>query len=516
MSIPKEPRQLMINLMYLVLTAMLALNVSAEIINAFFALNKGINNTNGIVDNSNIRLKASIDAQAKAYSNPATASAKSGAEKAIEISKEFASYITSLNDEMVEAAGGPNPAYTDGRPVRYKDKDVTTRMFLPEGQNRGVELETKINETRAKYLALVSDPKERADLEKQIALGVETMEEISKVSKAKTWSEYKFKQMPVAAVMPLFTKLRADAKNSETSLLNYFADKVNIKEIKFDGFKVAIAPKNGYIIQGEKFEADVYLAAYSTNPGSGVSISVNGGGIATKDGVGHYTATAGELGKKKVTASASIKNPMTGETKTVNGEFEYEVGRRSVAISADKMNVFYIGVDNPVSVSAAGVSSNLLKASGSGVSLTDKGDGKYNVTASAPNPNASITVSAPGLQQTFPFRVKRIPDPVAKLGNKMGGSMGNGEFKAQSGVLAWLEGFDFDAKCQIQSYRLTRVPKRQDPVVIENSGGSFNGQCRSLADAAKPGDIYYIDDVKARCPGDQSGRQVNSMVFTIK
>jgi hypothetical protein len=207
---------------------------------------------------------------------------------------------------------------------------------------------------------------------------------------------------------------------------------------------------------------------------------------------------------------------MTGETKTVNGEFEYEVGRRSVAISADKMNVFYIGVDNPVSVSAAGVSSNKLNVTGSGISLTSKGDGKYNVTASAPNPNASITVSAEGLQQSFPFRVKRIPDPVAKLGNKMGGSMGNGEFKAQSGVLAWLEGFDFDAKCQIQSYRLTRVPKRQDPVVIENAGGSFNGQCRSLADAAKPGDIYYIDDVKARCPGDQSGRQINSMVFTIK
>jgi gliding motility-associated protein GldM len=506
MSIPKEPRQLMINLMYLVLTAMLALNVSAEIINAFFALNKGINNTNGIVDVSNGRLKATIDAQAKAYTNPTTASAKSGAEKAIEISKEFASYVTDMNDAMVTAAGGPNPAYTDGRPVRYKDKDVTTRMFLPEGENKGVELENKIKETREKYLALIANPTEKADVEKQIALGVETMEDISKVSKAKTWAEYKFKQMPVAAVMPFFTKLKADAKNSETALLNYFAD----------GFKVAIAPKNGYIIQGEKFEADVYLAAYSTNPGSGVNISVNGSGQPTKDGVAHYTATASELGKKKVTASATIKNPSTGEVKTVNGEFEYEVGRRSVAISADKMNVFYIGVDNPVSVSAAGVSSNLLKASGSGVSLTDKGDGKYNVTASTPNPNASITVSAPGLQQTFPFRVKRIPDPVAKLGNKMGGSMGNGEFKAQSGVLAWLEGFDFDAKCQIQSYRLTRVPKRQDPVVIENSGGSFNGQCRSLADAAKPGDIYYIDDVKARCPGDQSGRQVNSMVFTIK
>jgi gliding motility-associated protein GldM len=515
MSIPKEPRQLMINLMYLVLTAMLALNVSAEIINAFFALNKGINNTNGIVDNSNIRLKASIDAQAKAYTNPITANAKSGAEKAIEISKEFASYVTGLNDDMVTAAGGPNPEYADGRPVRFKDKDVTTRMFLPEGENKGEELQKRILETREKYLALITDPKEKAEIEKQIALGVETMEDISKVSKAKTWSEYKFKQMPVAAVMPFFTKLKADAKNSETALLNYFADKVNIKEIKFDGFKVAIAPKNGYIIQGEKFEADVYLAAYSTNPGSGVNISVNGGGLPTKDGVGHYTTTATELGKKKVSASASIKNPSTGEVKTVNGEFEYEVGRRSVAISADKMNVFYIGVDNPVSVSAAGVSSNDLRVTGSGVNISGSA-GKYVVTASTPNPNASITVSAQGLQQNFPFRVKRIPDPVAKLGNKMGGSMGNGEFKAQGGVLAWLDGFDFDAKCQIQSFRLTRVPKRQDPVVIENPGGSFNGQSRSLADAAKPGDIYYFDDVKARCPGDQSGRQINSMVFTIK
>jgi gliding motility-associated protein GldM len=213
MSIPKEPRQLMINLMYLVLTAMLALNVSAEIINAFFALNKGMRNSNSIVENSNGLVKQAIDKQVKAYPTGPNQKYEGLAVKAQNISKEFEAYITGVTSELVTAAGGPDSKHDDGRPVRYKDKDVTTNMFLTAG--KGAEIEAKIKSTREAFLALLDgDPKGKAEMEKQIALMVDP---IPSDSKATNWSELKFKQMPVAAVMPTLTKLVSDTKTSETS-----------------------------------------------------------------------------------------------------------------------------------------------------------------------------------------------------------------------------------------------------------------------------------------------------------
>lgn len=94
--------------------------------------------------------------------------------------------------------------------------------------------------------------------------------------------------------------------------------------------------------------------------------------------------------------------------------------------------------------------------------------------------------------------------------------MGNGEFKAQGGVLAILEGFDFDARCNIQGFNLTYVAKRQDPVPVINQGPVYSDQAKRLVSQAKPGDIYYFDNVRARCPGDKAGRQINAMVFSIK
>ena len=94
--------------------------------------------------------------------------------------------------------------------------------------------------------------------------------------------------------------------------------------------------------------------------------------------------------------------------------------------------------------------------------------------------------------------------------------MGNGEFKAQQGLIAWLDNFDFDAKCRIQGFAMVRVPKREDPIESINPSGTFNSKSKRLAKAAKPGDTFYFRDVKARCPGDSAGRKINSLVFNIK
>jgi gliding motility-associated protein GldM len=507
MSIPKEPRQLMINLMYLVLTALLALNVSAEVMNAFFSLDKGLKNSRGIVEKNNEQVLESINKQADAYKNPTNEKYRANAKEAQLVAADFVNYLEGIRTQLFDKAKGASKN-DPTIPKDIRNKDITTKMFVNDGL--GAEIEAKIKETRAKLLELADNDK---GVESALPLDVEPLPANTDM---KNWAEYKFKQMPVAAVFPLLGKIQSDAKNSATAVLNFCAKKVGGEDIKFDAFAPAISAPKGYVIRGEKYSADIFLSAYSTQADN-INISVNGNGLPIKDGVAHYETTANGLGSETYKVNISVRNPLTGQTQNYTKDFTYEVGQRSIAVQLDKMNVFYIGVDNPISVSAAGISSNDLKITPSGVSVRSAGGaGKYVVTATNPG-EATITVSAPGVSQSFKYRVKRIPDPIPLLGAKhKNKEMGNGEFRAQGGVAAVLENFDFDVTCPIAGFKMVYLPKRQDPIPKANVGAKWNGEVERLIGLAKPGDAYFFDDIKCKCPGDPAPRDIGGLTFRIK
>ena len=187
-------------------------------------------------------------------------------------------------------------------------------------------------------------------------------------------------------------------------------------------------------------------------------------------------------------------------------------------ISLDKMNVFYIGVDNPISVLVSGAPQEnvrLIANSGSGARLEKKDDIHYNVRVSTPG-ETSLTVSCDGAEQTFKYRVKRIPDPTPMLGGKHKSKhMGNGEFKAQTGLAIVLENCDYDTDCEIVGFTVVRLPRKDDTVELENFGGRFNPAVQKLISQAAPGDRYFFDDIKVKCPGDEASRNINSLDFYI-
>ncbi|MBK9018399.1 MAG: hypothetical protein IPM82_32565 [Saprospiraceae bacterium] len=239
MSIPKEPRQLMVNLMYLVLTCMLALNVSAEVLQAFFSIDKSLGESNRLVEGSNQQLVQAIGDQAAAY-----AQFQPYKEKAAQvqvISSEFFDFVGKMKDNVVLEAGGLGP---DEQPLRKADKDIPTRLFVSEGG--GEKLQKKVEETREKLLALVDEPAARKDLSERIPLKIN---EIPASSDKKTWAQFTFQQMPVAAVLPVLTKFQNDAKVAETAILNHFAGKMNIT-VKPDKFAPVIAADKSYVIRG--------------------------------------------------------------------------------------------------------------------------------------------------------------------------------------------------------------------------------------------------------------------------
>ena len=521
MSIPKEPRQIMINIMYLVLTALLALNVSAEIFNAFKVVDKSMVKSNQALNDSNDKMPQAIKDGAKKRESLATYAER--VDPARQYSKELDSYIQHLIDTMITATGGymtdPETGQITDKLKGEKEKNVTTRLLVDKAE--GEKLKAKIIEYRQKFLSLL-DTADLVTYADDIALDVD--DTTWKTRKKKSWSEMNFNHMPLQAALPILRKFQNDVKNSEATILNYLANKVGTTtDVVLDKFTVVSASKKSYVIRGETYEADIFLSAFAgADSKTGISISVDGRSLPVDaEGVAKYSAVASGVGVRKYTANINVLNPVTNETQTFKKEFEYEVGERSVSVSATKMNVFYMGVDNPVTVSAAGVPSNQVNVSmsgGGGGRISRNSDGSFTVNVSSPTRKdefAYVNVSAPGLSERREFRVKRIPDPVAKLSSSMGGVMGAGEFKAQRGLLAVLENFDFDAKCEVIGYRVVRVPRRQDPMPATNRGGPYGGEARGVVDQAKAGDTYYFEDVKAKCPGDVAGRDINQLVFKI-
>lgn len=530
MSIPKEPRQLMINIMYLVLTALLALNVSAEIFNAFKVVDEGLKSSNQALDDANSKLPDIIKERAKK-----TKELEKYAERvdpARDLSREFTDYIDGIVDHMIDASGDANGVHDEGdyRDVKgvkelkgKKNKDITTR-YLVEDEKKGAELKDKVLEYRARFLELVDD-EDKAAFEREIALSIddETWQKSINTKKNTNWETFNFRQMPLAATMPIFSKFKNDAKATESALLNYLQGKVGGEEIVLDQFTVVSAPKKSYVIKGEQFQTEVFLSASaSANSNTGISIKINGSpATLDENGVARWSVPASSVGVKTYNAEITTTNPTTGETKTYNNSFEYEVGERSVTVSPTKMNVFYIGVENPVEVSAAGVSSNNMQVSmsGAGGGTISRKDGGFvvNVTKQTRKGEfAKVNVSAPGISVSKDFRVKRIPDPVVTLSGKAVSSMGSGEFKAQQALIPVLQGFDFDARCDIVGFNFYRSAKRQDPETNTNKGGKFDVRTKEIQQKAKPGDIFLFEGIKCRCPGDQVNRPLPNMVLRIK
>ncbi len=525
MSIPKEPRQLMINIMYLVLTALLALNVSAEIFNAFKVVDEGLVKSNSVLDEENAAKPTKIDQLAKKKEEEL----RKYAERAPEVrklSEEFSTYIDGIVNHMIDQAGNKDGEVTDEdyRVVKgvkeligKKDKDITTRYLVGDKKEPGIggEIKDKIEEYRTKFLELV-DEEDREAFENNIALNVD--DETWKTAKdKKSWQDYYFRQMPLAATLPIFSKFKNDAKSTENAILDYYLDKVGGTDIVFDDFQVVSSARKSYITKGERYETAIFLSASSKNV-ENLSVSVNGQRLPVQNGVAKFTAPGNSIGIKKYTATISFTNPVTKEVTTRKEVFEYEVGERSATISLDKMNVFYLGVKNPITVSAAGVSSNDLRLSpsGAGITLTKTGSNNYDVEVKAAG-TATITMSGGGLVPTaFEYRVKPIPDPTPRLGALKETSVGNGVFKAQRGLIAALDKFDFDARCSIQSFRVVRVAPRQDAQPVENPGAKFTAEASRIMKMAKPGDTYYFEKVKCRCPGDKAGRNLPQLVFNIK
>lgn len=537
----------MINIMYLVLMALLALNVSAEVMNAFETLDKGNEASMALVDKQVSESETGLDelitgAEGSKDNFKPLAPAIDDIRATV---NDFNAYVGDLRTTLIDMAGNNNGEFDegdmkDGHIRGKKNKDVTTR-FLVLGEDgtggepgEGEALKQRIVDTRKalidRYRQLLEEhgtdmeiksediDEMVAALDANIPFNVDDESWKNADKKKESWSEFKFGHMPVAAVMPLLSQMQSDLKVSEANIVNELVQIAGGKSIKFDEFFPVFNADKSYVIGGESINAEVSVGSYSSSlDPSNVSLYVGGQKLTIgPDGKAKYTIRGSGQGPKSVSTRVEVRNPLTGDVKTGEGQFTYEVGARSVAVAADKMNVFYMGVDNPITVSAAGVASSDVRVNVTGDATRKSGSGSNFIITGNKQGAAKVTVSAKGQTLgSFDFRVKRIPDPVAKVGGSRGGDIRSSTFRAQKGLYAELENFDFEARCIISGFELVYAPAGRDVVPSVNGGGNFTPQTSRLVKLVKPGDRIFINNIKARCPGDAGPRPLGTMAFKI-
>lgn len=314
------------------------------------------------------------------------------------------------------------------------------------------------------------------------------------------------------------------AEEAEAKYLIWLWDNSGSAPLSKSKFEIFSSSKKPYILLGETFETEISLGARLEN--GLFSANINGQTLRMENGKATYTARPSSVGEQNYEVKIVTVDPSTGEKITDTRTFSYEVGVPSVTVAPDKMNVFYIGVDNPISVAAAGISSNdvevLIEGEGDAEIKSDASRGRYIVrakTGTSAGGYCNVVVRNKKLGRVmgkYPFRVKRLPDPVVRLSNnKAGGMLSPTEMQAQRGLMALLLNFDFDAKCAVESFALQKVSDGKVLPEIKCSGASFEGTSAESVKSAKAGDLFIFKDISVRCPGDATSREMSPMVFEV-
>jgi gliding motility-associated protein GldM len=483
MALPKEPRQKMINIMYLVLTALLALNVSAEVIEAFKTVDKSLIKSNTNLESSNGALFKSLETK---VSEPGVDQAKlakwtANAQTAKKLSDDFGAYIDGLKKDLKTASG----LTVENGVEKFKDDDLNASSRLMDNEKKGKELDDKLKAYRAAMLAI--DP----EIAKEFATTFPV--EVDATKDATTPS---FRMMPTVAAVTLLSKYQNNIKNAENQVVTYCHNQIGQVKFVYDKFAAVVGQSSNYVMPGEKVTITAGVGAYST--AAQPQITIGGSGVAVNaDGVAIRDFTADGGGSKSVPVNITYTKP-DGTKESKSYTIEYTVGTPGgAAVMLDKMNVFYIGVDNPITIGSP-TGWDKTNVSMSGGSISGSGS-KRTVTVSSPG-TASITVTADGRPSTFSFRVKTIPNPVFKVGDGKV-RMPSVAFKGQQFCRAELENFDFDTKFSIVSATVYFSGAGFPNVATAPLSGNGLGGLSQFMQRCVPGSVVTFDNVKVSGPG---------------
>lgn len=500
----ETPRQRMIGILYLVLLGLVALNVSDSILDAFknlgTSLNTSTQNTQAGIDNMFLSFRATKMKENPVHAQPILTKAEQAQgliNKLTSSIEEYKKLMTSVGGRIDEETGD----------VNFRGStDISARLMINEG--RGKVLKEMINSTADSLNRLTNN---------ELNFSLSAQDPPARGGVRKSWEETNFGDgIPLTAALTALEKISADAKNTESAVVKHIFGKMDLAVVNLDQFAaVAVAPSS-YLIAGQPYTAKIFLTAYDSK--SHPVITVNGSGLPVVNGQGTYSLTPA-VGTHTWRGSISVQQT-DGTVKVYETEpMTFEVAKPSAIVSPDAMNVLYIGVDNPVSISAPGIASTSLKLTGNGVTLSAKGNGKYMARVSTPGEvSLDVTATLDGKVQHLgasKFRVKRIPKPTARVGGKTGGRIAAAQLRGQSVVSAALDNFDFDARFTVSKFNMYIAKPRVDPIgPFAASGNNFSTAMKTALGGLTSGSMVMIYDIVGVGP-DGVAQNLEPITFQV-
>jgi gliding motility-associated protein GldM len=546
MSKGKEtPRQKMIGMMYLILTAMLALNVSKEAVEAFKKVDQSLTKTTANYVKKNDITYAAFDVAAA--ENPEKAG--QWRTKAYDVkarADELSNYIQDLKIEIITKAEGsdseallPDNQIDITKVKRIDEPNIPSEVLVGANQGgKGNDLKALIEDYRG-FLVETLGGKDLAA--EQSILDILNTDDPKNLEKTGTedWVTATFQTLPLVAAITILSKMQVDVRTAETDVLNFLYTQIEAGSYKFTKVIPTVIPNSTYIMQGNEYEAQVFVAATDTTQDPEILVGnytkkENADGTYSYEmtgdysklpiddsGRGIYKVRPGSVGERSWGGLIRIKAP-DGSLRSIPFSSKYSVGLPNVVVSPTAMNVLYQGIQNPIDISVPGVGSDKIT-----VRMTN-GDikkGKYKnyrgewvAEPRTVGQNAQIIVSANinGKVQSFPaveFRVRRLPDPEARFANMKEGNVLRSVAAAQQVVTAVLENFEFDLTYTVTGFSVS-VNDKGFEITAESNNNRLTDKQKGLIGNLRAGQKLIIEKIKAVGP-DGRTRDLNPIILKI-
>ena len=561
MSGAKEtPRQKMIGMMYLVYTALLAMNVSKDILDAFDTVNNGVQTTN-------ITLMQQIDQKYAAFEEQYSKEPeKAGpfweqAQALRDEANDLIDYVEALKWDLVkriecDKAGTATEAaqmalesgllrnadtLRNGRKIydintsKVKSRDnynqpTAYMMGNPEGPGNGgkaYELSEKIREFRGAVvramgpehiheIGLITDSiyGTKQYLE-QNGYSDNQMKKLplpgefygAKISYypgmtdpvQDSWEYNNFHHTVLVADVTLLNKIISEAQTAELNAVTQLMTNIHASDFTFDEVGAKVFAESGYLLSGQTYHAQAMVTAWQ-NAKTTATVSLDGGPMKeyTSDGQGliNLDFNCG-VGSHRYNGVIQMLDPKTGELKDYTVENSFVVAPPAVSVSATKMNVVYRGINNPIAV-GGGVGGE-INASASSGSLTRTGNGTYNLLPGAAD-EVTISVTSGGSSLgSMKFRVKDLPKPTALIRNVVNGQVSKSALQAAGRVEAEMKDFDFDGvHYDVVGYTFRYKTKSGTTKEAKANSGGFTDEIRNAISQANVGDMFVFTAIQVR------------------
>ncbi|MDE6206341.1 MAG: gliding motility protein GldM [Muribaculaceae bacterium] len=511
------PRQKMINLMYIVLTAMLALNVSSDVLDGFTQVHEGLSRSNANYGQRNGAILSQLNSLAEKNPDKAVA----WRDRALEVHSNtdaLISYVDSLKLLIVRKADG-----SKGDPdniLNRDDLEAAAVVMLSPGNQLGAKLRGRVDDYAEYVSSFIPDSAKVSNIHE--ALSTEPIVRSGTLA-PQQWEEAKFEQQPVVAAVTLLSKLQSDILYAEGEALASLLSQVDAGDLRVNQTSAYVIPQSRLVMRGGKYSANIVLAAVDTTQRPRVFIE----GRELQGSTGLYEVPTGSTGNFSYKGWLEVTNP-DGTVTREDFNSSYTVIEPMATVSATMMNVLYAGIDNPVSISVPGVSMGDISATMTNGTLTRQGD-SWIARPTQIGKDATVTVTAQmdGRAVTMAdtkFRVRKLPDPTPFIaytdaqGNvehyRGGRPIAKAMLLAANGLQAAIDDGLLDTPFAVESFETVFFDSSGNAMPEVSAGATFSQRQKQQFQRLSRGKRFFISRIRAKGP-DGTTRDLSPMEVIV-